>query len=223
MLEVKNISKFYSGRNGESKKVILNQCNLILKDRTVCGLMGESGSGKSTLAEIILGILAPDEGSILYQDEHINEFTKAKKKQWRKSIQFISQRPESFFDPKMKLEDSLKEVFYIWKWPLDLSIIYEQLEAVSLSKNVLQRYPSQLSGGELQRLSICRALLVKPKILILDEATSMLDISVQAEILHMLKKLQKSKNLTYLFISHDYQVLKWMCDEIKVLKDGKIT
>lgn len=221
MLEARKITKYYEDRVN-TKKLVLQDCDLLLQRQTICGLMGESGSGKSTLARILLGVTKPDSGEVFYQKKAIAAFNKAEKREWRRTIQFISQRPEAFFDPKMKLGKSLLEVLAIWKMPVVLSEVCRQLEAVNLKPEVLQRYPFQLSGGELQRLSICRALLVQPEILILDEPTSMLDISVQAEILHMLKSLQREKKMTYLFISHDFQVLNWLCDEIKILKDGKL-
>jgi len=144
-------------------------------------------------------------------------------KPFRQQVQFISQRPESFFDPLLKLGASLREPLQIFDLPDSSEIIEAALATVKLSPALLDRYPHQVSGGEVQRLSIARALLLKPKLLILDEPTSMLDISVQAQILQLLKNIRRQEQMAFLFISHDKAVINYMCDRQLYMQEGRIT
>ena len=184
--------------------------------------MGKSGSGKSTLAKILLKLIACDDGVIKFNGIDITNLKNKDLKFYRKKMQFISQRPENFFDPMMSLRKTLLEPLKIHNINYNENVLQEYLEKVKLNEMILNRYPYQLSGGEIQRLSIVRALLLNPEIIILDEATSMLDISVQAQILHLLKELQIEKSLTYLFISHDKNIINWFSDRVLIMKDGKI-
>jgi peptide/nickel transport system ATP-binding protein len=222
MLEAKNIKKNYLNRAINKTFTVLDDCSLKLYDNKVYGLMGKSGCGKSTFAKILLGLSSFDGGQIFYNGKDIAQFNAKQKCIFREKVQFVSQTPASFFDPKMKLSASMCEPFRILKLAIDSERINELLEIVSLPLNVLNRYPYQLSGGELQRLSICRALLLEPETLVFDEPTSMLDISVQAEILHMLKKLRTINEITYLLISHDRRILEWMECEIFILMNGRV-
>ena len=135
-------------------------------------------------------------------------------------MQFISQRPESFLDPRQTLGSSLREAFTVFNLPYDEEKIKEMLDLVKLNIELLQRYPHQVSGGEIQRICLVRALLLEPKLLILDEPTSMLDISVQAQILHLLRDIRKEKQLAYLFITHDKQLAEWLCDRVLHIEQG---
>jgi len=222
MLEAKNIRKNYLNRATNKTFAVLEDCSLKLYDNKIYGLMGKSGCGKSTFAKIILGLSSFDGGQVCYNDKNFAQFNAKQKCVFREKVQFVSQTPATFFDPKMKLSASMHEPFHILELAIDNRRINELLEIVSLPPNILNRYPYQLSGGELQRLSICRALLLEPETIVFDEPTSMLDISVQAEILHMLKKLRTIKEITYLIISHDRRILEWMECEIFILKNGRI-
>ncbi len=195
---------------------------IILAKNEIIGLMGKSGSGKSTLAKILLKLIACDDGVIKFNGIDITNLKNKDLKFYRKKMQFISQRPENFFDPMMSLRKTLLEPLKIHNINYNENVLQEYLEKVKLNEMILNRYPYQLSGGEIQRLSIVRALLLNPEIIILDEATSMLDISVQAQILHLLKELQIEKSLTYLFISHDKNIINWFSDRVLIMKDGKI-
>lgn len=221
MLEAKNICKSYDN-NTKENSLVLNNCNLIIHENEILGLMGESGCGKSSLAKILLKLMPMDKGELHFKGKNITNLKNNKLRFFRQKVQFISQRPETFFDPMMNLYTSLIEPLNIFKIKYDIITIENILEQVKLNPAVLNRYPHQVSGGEIQRLSLARALLLNPELLILDEPTSMLDISVQAQILHLLKDLQKSKKMSYLFISHDKDVVNWLCDEVFIMKNGQI-
>jgi len=225
MLEAKNISKVFPGRYRSEKVVALDGVSLRVEPGKTLALMGPSGCGKSTLARILLRLIPSDSGGVFYQGEEITHHKGKRLRYFRKQVQFISQHPESFFDPSIRLGYSVLE-------PLKFFGLYDKahtgeqvksvLKQVKLDASLLERYPHQVSGGEIQRLAICRALLLKPCFLILDEATSMLDISVQAQILHVLKELQHTQELGYLLITHDEEIAKWMTDSIIEMKTGKI-
>lgn len=221
MLEAKNICKSYDN-NTKKNSLVLNNCNLIIHENEILGLMGESGCGKSSLAKILLKLMSMDKGELYFKGKNITNLKNNKLKFFRQKVQFISQRPETFFDPMMKLYTSLIEPLNIFNIKYDIITIENILEQVKLNPAILNRYPHQVSGGEIQRLSLARALLLNPELLILDEPTSMLDISVQAQILHLLKDLQKSKKMSYLFISHDKDVVNWLCDEVFIMENGQI-
>lgn len=202
--------------------MVLDHCTLELGQGQALGLMGPSGCGKSTLARILLRLIEADRGQITFQNNNITTLGQSYLKDFRRQVQFISQRPESFFDPLVKLGKSLVEPSKLYQCQWQQEEINQLLEQVKLSRAVLDRYPHQVSGGEIQRLSIARALLLKPKVLVLDEPTSMLDISVQAQILHLLKAIRLQENLSYLYIGHDRAVLKFICDQILVMDEGRI-
>ena len=206
MLKAENIYKTYWDRSAKKEQVV--------------GLMGPSGCGKSTLARILLRLVPLTSGKIIFNGQDITHTSNNKLQDFRKKVQFISQRPESFFDPIITLGKSLMEPLQIFNLQYSDDEIQSVLELVKLNKALLARYPHQVSGGEIQRLSIARALLLKPQLLILDEPTSMLDISVQAQILHLLKNIQRERNLSYLFIAHDKDVISWMCDEVLMMDAG---
>lgn len=217
MLELKNISKTYG-----KKTIVLDNVNLLLENGKTLALMGKSGTGKSTLAKIILMLEQQDCGKIFLNGEEINHKDSKKVSCFKKSVQYLSQHPESFLDPHLKLGRSILEVRKV--------IINKNLEqdlmkllyTVKLNAAILDRYPHQVSGGEIQRAALCRALLMKPEILVLDEATSMLDVSVQAQILNLLKDIQNTTGMSYLLITHDDEVAKWMTDTIFLLEGGKM-
>lgn len=214
MLKGEAICKKYLDRSSGQTVSILDNCNINVEDGEIVGLMGKSGCGKSTLARILLRLIPCDSGKICFENQDITNASKAQLITFRQKVQFISQRPESFFDPIMKLGKSLREPLEVFNKPVDEVKIKELLEIVKLNEAVLSRYPHQVSGGEIQRLSIARALLLEPKMLVLDEPTSMLDISVQAQILHLLKNIQEERKLAYLLITHDSSIANWMCDRV---------
>lgn len=221
MLKGEAICKKYLDRSSGQTVSILDNCNIKVEEGEIVGLMGKSGCGKSTLARILLRLIPCDSGKIYFENQDITNASKAQLTTFRQKVQFISQRPESFFDPIMKLGKSLREPLEIFNMPVDEMKIKELLEIVKLNEAVLSRYPHQVSGGEIQRLSIARALVLEPKMLVLDEPTSMLDISVQAQILHLLKNIQEERKLAYLLITHDSSIANWLCDRVVILKNNK--
>lgn len=222
MLKAEYISKIFKDEYKQEVNII-SDCNLEIKANQIIGLMGASGCGKSTLARCLLRLIDIDKGKISYNGQDITNLKQNKLNAFRKDVQFVAQRPETFFDPMMKLGKSLIEPYIIYNQRYDIEIIDEYLAKMRLSKSILDRYPHQVSGGEIQRLSIVRALLLSPKLLILDEPTSMLDISTQAEIVQLLKAIQLEKEISYLWISHDKYLLKYICSDILFMKNGKLT
>lgn len=223
MLEAVEVSKKYWDRSSGRQYDVLQSCSLQIAAGEAVGLMGPSGCGKSTLARVLLRLLPTDSGRIIFQTQDVTQLSQKQLKPFRQQVQFISQRPESFFDPLLELGASLREPLHIFDLPDSSEIIEAALATVKLSPALLDRYPHQVSGGEVQRLSIARALLLKPKLLILDEPTSMLDISVQAQILQLLKNIRRQEQMAFLFISHDKAVINYMCDRQLYMQEGRIT
>lgn len=223
MLEAVEVSKKYWDRSSGRQYDVLQSCSLQIAAGEAVGLMGPSGCGKSTLARVLLRLLPTDSGRIIFQAQDVTQLSQKQLKPFRQQVQFISQRPESFFDPLLQLGASLREPLHIFDLPDSSEIIEAALATVKLSPALLDRYPHQVSGGEVQRLSIARALLLKPKLLILDEPTSMLDISVQAQILQLLKNIRRQEQMAFLFISHDKAVINYMCNRQLYMQEGRIT
>jgi len=190
----------------------------------ILGLVGESGCGKSTLAKLILRLINADSGRIFYKGNDLLKISNNDMRNLRKDLQIIFQDPYASLDPRMRIGDVIREVYSIHKNVPDYSRknkAIELLETVGLSEAYLNRLPSELSGGERQRVGIARALATDPEFIICDEPVSSLDISIQAQILNLLIDLQKRKNLTYLFISHDLGVIGSICDRVIVMKSGR--
>ena len=191
------------------------------------GIVGESGSGKSTIARLIAGIIKVDTGSIkIFDQEVVNNKNRGEVINSQRDVQMIFQDPYSSLNPRMKVQDIIAEPIKFYKTASDhnmiIEIVSDLLNHVGMSKADLLKYPNQFSGGQRQRISIARALASRPKILICDEPTSSLDVSVQAHILNLLKDLQDELGLTMLFISHDLPVIRQMCDRVAVMRKGNI-
>jgi ABC-type glutathione transport system ATPase component len=220
-LSVKNLSKTYLKRSGflntkTSAIHALQNVSFDLKKGKCLAIVGESGSGKSTLAKIIMKLLDPDSGSI-----RLSKQIKA----YRKKIQMIFQDPFSSLNPKFTIAQILAEPLEIHKigTPTEIKAkVSKFIKLVGLSDEDLKRYPHQFSGGQRQRICIARALIIEPDIIVCDEPVSALDVSIQAQILELLKELQKKLNLTYLFITHDLRVVKYIANEMIVLQNGKL-
>ncbi|MEA5135608.1 MAG: dipeptide/oligopeptide/nickel ABC transporter ATP-binding protein [Candidatus Fimivivens sp.] len=220
ILEAKNISKSFSSGFDTRRVQALKNFSLSLYNGETLGLMGPSGCGKSTLVRILLRLIREDSGSVCYCSEDITHLKANSLHNFRRSVQLIPQRPEGFFDPRIRIGKSLLEPlnFYPELKKSGASTRLEPLlQQLSLSKALLDRFPHQVSGGEIQRLSLCRALLLQPTILIMDEATSMLDISVQAQILHILGQIREQYKLSFLFITHDQSVAKYFCNRFVLM------
>ena len=218
ILEGRDIYKTFRGGFGGRAHTALKGESLKLYRGETLALMGPSGCGKSTMARILLRLIDPDRGQVFFCGEDITNLRGSALKPFRRRVQLISQRPETFFDPRMRLGDSLLEPLRIFGVTEEQHRLPGLLERVKLTDELLRRYPHQVSGGEIQRLSLCRALLLAPEALVLDEPTSMLDVSVQAQILQILKSLQEEYGLSYLFITHDREVAQYMSNRIQFME-----
>ncbi|MCX7945116.1 MAG: ATP-binding cassette domain-containing protein [Deltaproteobacteria bacterium] len=187
------------------------------------GLIGESGSGKTTIAKLLMRLIKPDEGIIEYRGKNLNDLTRSELREYRQRCQMIFQDPSAQFNPRMKIYDILREPILINKMALnEEERIAEVLNLVSLPTDIRHRYIHQISGGQRQRISIARALISNPSFIICDEPVSALDISVQSQILNLLYDLKNNLNVNYLMISHDLSVVRFLCDFVYILYNGKI-
>ena len=188
------------------------------------GLVGESGCGKSTLVKTIVQIEKVSNGSIFYKGNDVTKLSKSELNNYRKDVQLIFQDPDSSLNPKKAIGSLIMEPMIVHKIDKKDSSYKELcialLNDVGLEKSVFYKYPHELSGGQKQRVGIARAISVRPKVLICDESVSALDVSVQAQVLNLLNHLKKKLKLTYIFISHDLSVVKYMSDKIVVMKEG---
>ena len=217
ILKVKNLHFAYE------KKMILNNIHFNIYKGETLGLIGESGSGKSTIAKSILNLNNFQKGKILFNNINIKKYNK---KDFRKNIQLIFQDPFSSLNPQSSVGFSIMEPMIAHKLYKNkdarISKVYQLLENVGLKKNDFLKYPSQFSGGQRQRIVIARALALSPKIIICDESVSALDVSVQAQVLNLLNSLKEKFSFTFLFISHDLSVIRYMSDRVIVLNNGTI-
>ncbi|MFH1454543.1 MAG: ABC transporter ATP-binding protein [Armatimonadota bacterium] len=229
LIEVKNLKKYFAIRENIFKdsstvKAVDNVSFDIYKGETL-GLVGESGCGKSTLGRLILRLLDPTSGSINYKDENILNYGKSRLKTLRENMQIVFQDPFASLNPRMSIMEILAEPVAIHKITEAKNrkkYIEEILELVGLPVSALGRYPHEFSGGQRQRISLARSLTLKPEFIVADEPVSALDVSIQAQIINLLKQIQAKLNLTYLFISHDLAVVKYISDRVIVMYLGKI-
>ncbi|MCR2785963.1 MULTISPECIES: ABC transporter ATP-binding protein [unclassified Microbacterium] len=209
---------------GEVRAV--DRVSLAIAQGETLGLVGESGSGKSTLARAIMGLNKPRNGSILFEGKDLAALSSRERRKYSRRIQMIFQDPYRSLNPRLTVEQLIAEV---WEVHPDLlpakqrrGRTMELLESVGLGDQHLKRFPHELSGGQCQRIAIARALAMDPSVIVCDEAVSALDVSVQAQILNLLARLQREKGLTYLFISHDLSVVQHVSDRIAVMYLGRI-
>lgn len=215
-----------SGFWGTSKEYIhaLNGINLDIYKGEILGLVGESGCGKSTLGKSVLRLIAP-EGFVFFKDANVLDFDSKELKQFRKQSQMIFQNPYSSLDPRMTVYSLLREPLVVHGIRNKQEIntrIHRIINLTGLSEEDLKRYPHEFSGGQRQRIAIARALILQPEFLVADEPVSALDVSIQAQIITLLKKLKDELDLTILFISHDLGVVKYLSDRIAVMYLGDI-
>jgi len=196
-----------------------------IKDGSVFALVGESGSGKSTLARLVLRLIPPTSGKIVFQGRDIQTLSGSLLQVFRQSVQIIFQDPFASLNPRMTVFDTLSEplkIHKIIKKTERRDKVISLLNDVGMEADVLNRYPHEFSGGQRQRICIARALAVSPKVIVADEPLSALDVSIQAQILNILQKLQKQMQISFLFISHDLRVVQYLSDEVAVMYLGKI-
>jgi len=224
LAKAENLTKLFKTGRREIRKAV-DGISLEVHEGETLGLVGESGSGKSTTAMMMARLLEPSAGRILYRGEDVSKLKGAQKKRARKQIQYVFQDPLSALNPRHKVKTLLEEplaIFKIGSRTERMEMVEEMLAQIGLSSNYMNSYVHQLSGGQRQRIGIARALMIQPEFLILDEPVSALDVSLQAQILNLLKRLQKQFDLTYLFVSHDLNVVHYMCDRIAVMYLGEI-
>ncbi|MGB4439370.1 MAG: ATP-binding cassette domain-containing protein [Sedimentibacter sp.] len=204
----------------------VDDISFVVKEKQTFGIVGESGSGKSTLSEIMGDLQQPTSGTVEFLRKDISKLSKKDYKDFRKNVQFIFQSPKGSMNPFYSVKDILSEPLKIFDKSYNeeksLKEIVEMLNKVKLNKDILVKYPSEISGGQAQRVAIARALLLKPKIIICDECVSALDLIVQAQIVELLRELQQEFNTSYLFISHDISVVNEISHYVTVMKDGKV-
>ncbi len=227
ILKVVGLKKNYFKQNFIKKTEFeaLKFINFELYRGETLGILGPSGSGKSTLGKTIVLLEKYNNGEVFLNNKKINFNSKNDIKNLRKTIQFVFQDPYSSLHPKKKIGDSISEIINFHEKKSKISSVNDTvklLKLVELKKEIYDRFPHELSGGQRQRVVIARALAIKPKVIILDESVASLDISIQAKILNLLNNLKEKLSLSYIFISHDLTVLKFMSDRIMVIEDGKI-
>ena len=227
IIKIFDENKILSSQNNEDKIKALDNVSFNIFEGESFGLVGESGSGKSTIAKIISGLINPTKGEIYFENLSLfDPRNKLKIKKFRGQIQMIFQDPYSSLNPRFKIKEIISEPIKFFRnnidnYSLDQNV-NDLIDIVGISRTSLERFPHEFSGGQRQRISIARALATKPRLLICDEPTSALDVTIQAQVLNLLKDLQEHLNLTILFISHDLPVIRQMCNRIAVLKKGRI-
>lgn len=225
LVEVKHLKQYF----GTKKNVVkaIDDISFDIYEGETFGLVGESGSGKSTTGRALLRLYQPTDGEILFEGKDIATLTKRKELlEFRKEAQMIFQDPYASLDSRMKVRDIIAEgidIHHLASTKEERNqMVDELLETVGLNREHANRYPHEFSGGQRQRIGIARALALNPKFIVCDEAISALDVSIQAQIVNLLKKLQKEKGLTYLFIAHDLSMVKYISDRIAVMYRGRI-
>lgn len=220
-LVIENVSKHYD------KKAILSKINLSISQNECLGIMGESGSGKSTLAKLLVGLESFDEGNIIFNEISYKNINKKQLSVIHRKIQLVFQNAFGAVNPKYTVEEVLTEPLKIH---YKKEITYDEmkkraeifLEKVGLNPEFMSQKAIQLSGGQLQRICIARALILEPEIIIFDESVSGLDPIIQEQILELLGSLKETMNLTYIFISHDFEACYYLCDKIVIIENGEI-
>ena len=225
LVEVKHLKQYFGSKKNVVKAI--DDISFDIFEGETFGLVGESGSGKSTTGRALLRLYKPTDGEILFEGKDIANLKKGKELlEFRKEAQMIFQDPYASLDGRMKVRDIIAEgidIHGIAKTAEERdAMVDELLETVGLNKEHANRYPHEFSGGQRQRIGIARALAVNPKFIVCDEAISALDVSIQAQIVNLLKRLQKEIGLTYLFIAHDLSMVKYISDRIAVMYRGRI-
>lgn len=218
-MQIKELDKTFPLPGGGRLHAV-DKVSFDLRKGSFLGLVGESGCGKSTIAKLLVGLLQRDAGEIIVGDKEVKKFDR----EYYKKVQMIFQMPLDSFNPRQRLGDCLTTVqtnFGIEK-EAARARIPELLDMVRLPENYARKYPVRMSGGECQRAAIARALAIEPDVLICDEITSALDVSVQAQVVELLQDLQKDRNLSVIFITHDLALAGGLCKDILVMESGKI-
>lgn len=213
LLEVKDLAKRYHAKG----PMVVEHVSFTIDRGETLGIFGDSGSGKSTIGQIVAGLYPATSGELLFEGAPISYRGPV-----RRQIQILFQHPEVAFNPKLTLEASMREPYRLFHMPYSRTELCGFLERFGIYDEHLDRYPAELSGGELQRLALARVMLIGPSLLVLDEPTSMLDVISQAQIIQLLRELQKERGVGYLFISHDHALCEQFCTSIRPLTGGRL-
>jgi ABC-type glutathione transport system ATPase component len=241
LLTIRDLVKIYhtdEGMFGKTKREVraVNGVSLDIMQGETLGLVGESGCGKTTLGRMLLRLIEPTSGSITFNGQDVLAASGSRLRRLRRDMQIIFQDPFASLNPRMRVEEIVTEPLVIHSTaasngnqasaPLSKNNLHQAaidiIRAVGLDESALRRYPHEFSGGQRQRIGIARALVLRPKFVVCDEPVSALDVSVGAQIVNLLKKLQRDFGLTYLFISHSMPVVRYLCDRIAVMRRGEI-
>jgi ABC-type oligopeptide transport system ATPase subunit len=224
LLEARELTKCYPRHGG--MEAVVDRVSLSIERGETLGLVGESGSGKSTVARMILGLIPPSSGEVFFDGERVTGASERALRKLRRRFQPVFQDPFAALNPRMTVSAVLAEPFKIHSAQTRPEALREEVRAllrlVGLDESALGRYPHEFSGGQRQRINIARALALKPELLVLDEPVSALDVSVGAQIVNLLRRLQQELRLTYLFISHSMPLVRYLSTNIAVLRAGKL-
>lgn len=229
LLQVHSLRKTYAIKGSNKfKMTVLDGVSLSIKPNETVGLVGASGAGKSTIGRIIAGLEASDSGQLIYQGKDLQRMSAKERREATSSIQMIFQDPYESLSPRMTIEQLVAEPLVIQKLYANdpeqrRHAVREALAEVSLSPDrYMQRYPHELSGGERQRVGLARAFITRPKLIVADEPTSMLDTSLRLDLLQLMKELSERHGIAYLFVTHDLALTRGFCDRLLVLDQGKV-
>lgn len=222
LVDVKHLKKYFQyGKNAVNKAV--DDVSFFIREGETLGLVGESGCGKTTTGRTVIGMYSATDGEVMYNGQNVHKLSGREKKEFSKDVQVIFQDPYASLNPRMTVTDIVAEgidIHGLYKGSERMEKVYELLHMVGLSKEHGSRFPHEFSGGQRQRIGIARALAIEPKFIMCDEPISALDVSIQAQVVNLLIKLQREMGLTYLFIAHDLSMVKHISDRVAVMYLG---
>ena len=227
LLKVENLSKKFLIKKSLLKKeyfTAVDDVNFCLNQNEILGVVGESGSGKSTIGKLILKLIRKDSGKIEFEGKDIYQLSRKEEKEFRRKTSVVFQDPRTSLNPRLKIKQIIEEPLIVHEFPKEerKKLVVQAIKDAGLDETFLDRYPSELSGGQRQRVAIARAIVLKPKMIVADEPTSALDVSIQLQIINLINNLKQKFGISFLFISHDLNVVGMLADRIMVIYRGKI-